>query len=281
MKKTIIVSGANSSIGKYLIPALLKNSFNVYAISRNKHHHQRLLQWVNIDISNHVHKLPKAEFFIHLAPLPLLPNMMKALSASGVKSLVAFGSTSIFTKKDSTLEKDCEFVRIQQEMEQWLPTIYNQYGISWTLFRPTMIYGCGIDQNITFIQQFIQRFGFFPVAGRAKGLRQPVHAADLAEACLAVLGQEKSMNWAYNLSGGEILSYHDMVKRIFRSMNRHPKIVHLPVFLYKCVIHLLKRVSEKYAFIQTSMVDRMNMDMVFDHADATHDFGYDPRPFQP
>jgi len=44
---------------------------------------------------------------------------------------------------------------------------------------------------------------------------------------------------------------------------------------------MIRKILSRYAFVQTSMVDRMSMDMAFDHSDATKDFDYDPRPFQP
>jgi hypothetical protein len=40
-------------------------------------------------------------------------------------------------------------------------------------------------------------------------------------------------------------------------------------------LHLLPR----YKHWTVEMAERMNRDLVFDHADATRDFGFSPRPF--
>jgi nucleoside-diphosphate-sugar epimerase len=144
-----------------------------------------------------------------------------------------------------------------------------------------MIYGCGLDQNIAFIQKIIERFGVFPVAGRGKGLRQPVHAEDLALACIAVLDNDKTLNKAYILSGGEVLTYRDMVARIFGALNRKPRIVNIHPVVYKCAVVVVRHILPRYAFVQAAMVDRMNRDMVFDYSEAADDFGYNPRPFRP
>ena len=44
-------------------------------------------------------------------------------------------------------------------------------GVDWTLFRPTLIYGRGLDKNVTTIMRFIKRFHVFPIVGGGGGLR--------------------------------------------------------------------------------------------------------------
>ena len=65
----------------------------------------------------------------------------------------------------------------------------------------TMIYDGVTDGNIAAIAAFIRRRGWFPVAGPARGLRQPVHAADVAAACLAALEKAPLPQTVYAVSG--------------------------------------------------------------------------------
>jgi len=280
----ILITGASGQIARFMLPLLVRQGHACLCISRNEHADSKGVHWIRADLHHDMTEtlqLEHVDVWIHLAILPLAIAHMELAASIGVYRFIAFSSTSIYTKQTSDNREEKRTIEELTEAASSIQSLCQQYKIAWTLFRPTMIYGSGMDQNITFIQQVIQRFGFFPVAGVAKGLRQPVHAGDLASACVAVLDQEQSMNKAYNLSGGEILSYQEMVKRIFCAMNRSPRVVRLPVPLYKGVIHLLKRVSGRYAFVHPSMVGRMNMNMVFDHSDATNDFGYKPRQFQP
>ena len=60
-------------------------------------------------------------------------------------------------------------------------------GIACTVFRPTLIYGAGTDRSLAPIARFARRWRVLPVPLGANGLRQPVHARDLAAACVAVL----------------------------------------------------------------------------------------------
>jgi nucleoside-diphosphate-sugar epimerase len=137
-----------------------------------------------------------------------------------------------------------------------------------------------LDKNVTVIANFIRRFGFFPMVGSGAGLRQPVHADDLASACIASIDCPNSFNRAYNLSGGETLTYHQMVEKIFISLGKSTAIVSIPLPIFKT---LMKAASllPRYRYFSTEMASRMNQDLCFDHIEATRDFGYAPRGFEP
>jgi len=156
------------------------------------------------------------------------------------------------------------------------------HGIAYTILRPTLIYDEGQDENVSRIASLIRKLGFFPVCGAASGLRQPVHARDLAHAAIQALPAEAAFNQAYNLSGGEALTYRAMVERIFRGLGKTPLIVSLPLEVWKFALTALDWLRpNKTLKRNVNMVARMNVDLWFDHAAATHDFGYRPGPFAP
>jgi nucleoside-diphosphate-sugar epimerase len=121
------------------------------------------------------------------------------------------------------------------------------------------------------IVQFIRRFGFFPVAGEASGRRQPVHADDLVRAVASMLENPETYGKAYDLPGGETLSYRSMVKRIFDALNRPPRIIGIPTGLYG---YLLGAAGLLGADATADIARRMNQDMVFDPGDARKDFSF-------
>jgi len=281
----ILVTGASSQIGKCLLPMLDEKDCACTCISRKGHLGDTNITWLKADMTtgmmNVWQEKNQSAIWIHLGFLPLATSHLKAAFESGIKRFIGFSSTSVITKKDTDSGEERLTIQRLLEAEKEVQSQCETFGIAWTLFRPTMIYGYGMDQNIAFIQSAISRFGMFPLAGKTKGLRQPVHAEDLAKACVQVLQSDNARNKVYNLSGGEVLSYHAMVERVFRSMNREPRIICVPPSMYKLAITLLKLLSSRYAFVQTTMVDRMNIDMAFDHSDAKADFDYSPRAFQP
>jgi nucleoside-diphosphate-sugar epimerase len=146
------------------------------------------------------------------------------------------------------------------------------------LFRPTMIYGADSDLNVSFIKSMISKFGFFPIPVSANGLRQPVHVEDLASACVLALGHGATCNKAYNLGGGEVLSFPVLVKRIFEAEGKRVILIPIPMLLFSILISIAKKFP-KAAFVRKEMVERMFQDLTADNQAAKDDFGYAPRPF--
>jgi len=280
-KETVLVTGATNQIGHFLLPLLIEKDFHVHAISRSKEQSNvdPRITWHQADIGDN-DDLPtvQATMLIHLAPLHTLPALLPQLSQHGIKRIIAFSTTSRFTKANSKNEKEQHIAKEFTAAENDLANTCKKLGIDWTVFRPTLVYGCGRDKNISDIISFIKRFGFFPLVGKAHGLRQPVHAEDLAQACLQAASSETTQNKSYNLSGGNTLSYHAMVETIFQAMDKKTRIIHIPRFIYKIFLFCLSHLPG-YNHITPEMADRMNQDLCFDHQEAVNDFGYSPRPF--
>jgi nucleoside-diphosphate-sugar epimerase len=110
----------------------------------------------------------------------------------------------------------------------------------------------------------------------ANGLRQPVHALDVADAALAIIDNPKTYGKAYNLGGNEGLPYRQMLERIFKYLGKKPRLIPIP-FLPQ----VLDAVGTTYQFgyINGEMARRMNRDIVFDIKEAAEDFGYHPQGF--
>jgi uncharacterized protein YbjT (DUF2867 family) len=85
-------------------------------------------------------------------------------------------------------------------------------------------------------------------------------------------------NRAYNLSGGETLAYREMVARVFAALGRPARLVTVPLWAFRLAVAVLRRLP-RYRHWSAAMAERMNRDLVFDHADAARDFGFKPRGF--
>ena len=149
--------------------------------------------------------------WVAVCPLWAVPEHFPLLEASGARRLVALSSTSRFTKRESTDAAERSLAARLAAAEDEVIAAARARGIVATIFRPTMIYDGSHDRNVTAIAAFIRRYRFFPVVGAAAGLRQPVHADDVVAACETALARDGETD-AYELSGGEILSYREMVQ---------------------------------------------------------------------
>lgn len=216
--------------------------------------------------------------WICVAPVWVLPDYFALIEASGARRLVALSSTSRFTKVGSGDAAENAIAAKLIESEARVQAWAKGRGIEWVVFRPTLIYGQGRDKNISEMARFIRRFGFFPLLGRAQGLRQPIHAEDVAAACLAALQAPGAAYRAYNISGGETLAYRDMVARVFEALGRPARLVTVPLWAFSLAV-VMVRCLPRYRHWSAAMAERMNRDLAFDHADAARDLGFKPRAF--
>jgi len=275
-----LVTGATSLVGGFLLEKLRERGVAIHAISRSGGVSKPGVVWDERDIAHGLGPPQgRARYFFHLAPLWLLPELTNDLLAWGVERLIAFGSTSRFTKAGSSSAKERELAARLAAAEESLAARARALGIAWTLFRPTLIYGQGRDANVSAIGRFVQRFGFFPIAGRGTGRRQPVHAEDLALACLQAMDNPTTFGRAYDLVGGTTLTYREMVETVFRGMGRRPRLVHVPTPVLRAALAAASWLPG-LRHVTPGMADRMDQDLTFDATAAATDFGYAPRPFR-
>lgn len=261
------VFGATSLVGACLLPLLTEAGWQVTAFSRRA-------------VGRLGDGARCVENWVCVAPIWVLPDYFGLLDAQGARRVVVLSSTSRFTKDDSTDPQEQAIALRLADAEARVREWAQSRGVEWVILRPTLIYGLGRDKNIAEIARFIRHFGFFPLLGKANGLRQPVHAADVAGACLAALQAPCAANRAYNISGGETLTYRDMVVRVFSALGRRPRLLTVPLWAFRLAVAMLRRLP-RYRQWSIAMAERMNRDLVFDHAEAARDLGFKPRAFAP
>ncbi|MDM8569938.1 NAD-dependent epimerase/dehydratase family protein [Thiotrichales bacterium HSG1] len=272
---TIIVAGATNQIGHFLLSKLPK----LIAISRQARPNTGNITWLKIDLATGILPIKTPSKLFYSAPLSLLPPLLARLpQITLLNQVVVFSSTSCFTKENSTDLKEQTIANQLAQAEKALIKECQRRNITWTILRPTLVYGCGLDKNVTFIASFIKKFGFFPIVGQGIGLRQPVHADDLATACIQAASSPKTANKTYNLTGGQTLCYRDMVITIFKFLGKKPHIISVPLPLFTTMLRCITWLP-KYSHLSTAMVNRINQDLCFDSTAAQHDFGYQPRKF--
>jgi nucleoside-diphosphate-sugar epimerase len=123
-ERSAIVAGATSLVGRPLVPLLLERGLRVQAISRRPPAGGSWAgpapSWVALDLgaTPWSDALEPATILVHMAPLWLLPDWLPRFEALGVRRLVAFGSTSRYTKAASPSAAERETARRLAQSEE-------------------------------------------------------------------------------------------------------------------------------------------------------------------
>ncbi len=277
MADRVLVVGGRGLVGRPLAERL-RDAGRAVTIAGRRDPEVPGASWVATDLAAATEFPAGLGQVVHAAPLWLLPRHLGDLARGGTRRVVAFSSTSVVAKATSSDPAERRLAARLTDAERACHERCDAAGIALTIFRPTLVYGFGRDRNVARIAAVIRRFGVFPVAGAAAGGRQPVHALDLADAAVRALDAPVTHGVAYELSGADCLPYTALVERVFEALGRRPRVVHVPVPLYRLPL-VAGRALRIGGGLHPGMAERMNRDQCFRHDAAVADFGFRPSPF--
>jgi nucleoside-diphosphate-sugar epimerase len=273
-----LILGATGLVGGSILEHLMRGGERPLALSRSPRSRAGV-DWFCGDLEQpDTLRFPPFATLYCTTDAKLLPAALPHLFNPSLKRAIVFSSTSVITKLDSEVVAEREMLKALAEAEQEIAAACERNNVAWTILRPTLIYAEGRDTNITPLSRLIRRFGVMPLVGGAHGLRQPVHAEDLAIGAIAAASSPAAANRFYSLPGGETLSYREMVGRIFDGLRKPRRTVAIPVGLWRAIFLLAKPL---FPGANVAMGIRMMKDMVFDATPAIRDFGWNPRRFNP
>ena len=276
---TSLVIGATGIVGGHIIDQLVRAGERPIALSRSTRSSATGVGWLKGDLAEPaILNLPPATTLYCTAHVGLLSNALPRLNSPLLTRVVALSSTSIVTKINSDNAAERESVRLWAEAEQELIATCQELRIPWTVLRPTVIYDEGRDANITRLARLIERVGFMPLAGTGSGLRQPVHAEDVAIGAIAAAASPVAANKIYAIPGKDTITYREMVGRIFDGLHKPRRVIAVPPMLWRTAFMLARPFM---ANVNAAMGHRMAKDMIFDPTPAIQDFGWNPREFRP
>jgi len=294
--ETVLVSGATSQVGVFALPALLAGGYRVLALSRKA----RLgagradepgtnrLNWLHPDAvlgpgsesedAGQGLRLGEVDVLLSCGPVELAARLVPACSS--LRRVICISTSSVYTKQNSTDATERMLIGEIMAAENTLSHSCKERGVTLVLLRPTLIYGCGMDQNVSRIARLIRRFHFFPLAGRAGGLRQPVHAADLAGLALKLVQAENLRSLESPIGGGNVLTYRQMVERVFAANGLAPRTISITPSLLVGFFRALAWLPAMQG-VNSGFFLRQNLDQVFDDGALRELAKFNPRPFEP
>jgi nucleoside-diphosphate-sugar epimerase len=273
-----LVIGGTGLVGGYIVEHLVRGGERPFVLSRSQRGKPDV-DWFSGDLQKlETLRFPPFATLYCTADAILLANALPQLFNPSLRRIVVFSSTAVITKQDAEIAAEREAMRKLADAERRIAAACEQHNVHWTILRPTLIYAEGRDTNITPLSRLIRRFGFMPLVGGAPGLRQPVHAEDLAIGAIAAASSSAAANKIYSLSGGETITYREMIGRIFDGLRLPRRTLSVPAFLWRTGFVLAKPL---FPSANVAMGIRMMKDMTFDSTPAVRDLGWNPRNFNP
>jgi len=266
----ILVLGASSQIGRFLLPRLRARGDEVVAVSRAQHADADGVTWQRGALPDHMPDMANVDAVVCYGPIAALAPWFASGAAPGVTRVVCTSSMSAQSKLNSLDAAEREMARSLHEGEAALAAACEARGIAWTVLRPTLVYGAGIDKSLSPIARAAMRTRVFPLPS-GRGLRQPVHADDIASATVAALDTPAASGHVIPMGGGERLSSGEMFARVRRSLAVATLPLPVPRWLLKLAATAIPRAR--------GPISRLDVDLIADNEPLLRLLGIRPRPF--
>ncbi|MEO7149079.1 MAG: NAD-dependent epimerase/dehydratase family protein, partial [Rhodanobacteraceae bacterium] len=213
-----------------------------------------------------------AQSLISFGPLDALASWLCRADVPALRRVVATSSMSASSKRASPVAVERALAQCLRDAEAAVADVCGRRGIGWTILRPTLIYGAGMDQSLTPIAHRAMRWRVFPlVAGT--GQRQPVHAQDLARAALSALETPLAVDRVVQVGGGERLTAAAMFARVRSSLPAWTLPLPVPAFVTTAAARMSPSLR--------GPLSRLRDDLIADNSDLERLLGVHPRGFEP
>jgi uncharacterized protein YbjT (DUF2867 family) len=200
-------------------------------------------------------------------------NIINAVQQAGVKRFVHM--SALGTRANAV----ARYHRSKWAAEE----IVRNSGLDFTIFRPSIIYG----PHDGFVNLFanMSRFSpMLPIMGSGRSQLQPVPVADVATCFVRALDEPKSIGQTYDLCGGDVLSFEEVIDAILEVTGRKRMKLHVPLPLARFQASFLEFVFPKLLGkappLNRDQLLMLNEDNVGNPEPANELFGLKPVSFK-
>jgi nucleoside-diphosphate-sugar epimerase len=276
----ILITGATGFIGNNLCSAALSQNHLIRAVVRSSSNTHQLspeielipiesitspipvtaLQGIDtiIHLAARAHILndradnPEAEFFKVNAQGTI--NLAKAAISAGVKHFIFISSIGAMTTlseevltETSPCNPDTPYGRSKLKAEEGLIELAQDSRMSWTIIRPTLVYGAGNPGNMKRLLKLIDTGLPLPF-GAINNSRSFTYVGNLVDAIITCIDNPAAKNQTFLISDGEDLSTPELIRRLAHHTKKSVTLLPIPTQL----LNLLGKLTG-----QTSTLDRL------------------------
>eukprot|EP01112_Ceratiomyxa_fruticulosa_P004937 TRINITY_DN1549_c0_g2_i1.p1 TRINITY_DN1549_c0_g2~~TRINITY_DN1549_c0_g2_i1.p1 ORF type:complete len:387 (-),score=51.27 TRINITY_DN1549_c0_g2_i1:141-1301(-) len=320
-KGTILITGGSGFLGPRVCSALMNSGYDVVALSRpnstkakNIPHGVKILEvdFVNTgeeDEDKMIEMLKSLNLYavVHMAAemdfYPKDPSYLHKVNVDGTRRLVhwtvaaqiprfiyvssteAIGSraSKCILDETSELKPSYEYGKTKVFAEDFVKRITNGTKTSYTILRPTCLYGPGDGFAAYELFTMASQGFFFFLPGKGDSVLMVTHVDDVAHGILCTVqdSRSKAKNNTYIICSDDPLTVGEMLSVIGPALGRTPPLFSFPLFLVKFVTMILALFmnigKQKIFMFHPSTIECMQEYRWYSNAKAKQELGYSPK----
>lgn len=269
-KEIVLVAGATGYVGGRLVPALLKNDYNIRCLARTP---EKLnarnwpeIQVMKADVMDYDSLLPAmsavtvAYYLVHSMTgtgnfesldLQAAQNFGRAAAVCKVKRIIYLGGLG------REQEQLSPHLRNRQQVGQVLAAA----GVPVTELRASIIIGSG-SASFEIIRDLVRKLPIMITPRWVNSRAEPIAIQNVIEYLIGCLTQAKTMGQVLEIGGGEILTYADMMRQVARVMNKKLSIWTVPVLTPRLSAYWLNLVTSVPMSLAYPLVEGLRNDTI-------------------
>src|SRR3989344_586757 len=242
----LLITGATGFVGRHLTGHLASKSHKISIFARKASGHANEIIGALDSTDDLLSATKGIDIVIHLAAATKgnvyqvnymgTKNLVEASLQNNVKRFIFVSSYDILTDTDYGISK-----KMAED------AVINS-GISYIIFRPTVIYGPQNNKDINRLISIIRKFPIIPVPANGNFRLQPLHVKDLVNLIGNAI-QSEHWNKTYFIAGPEALTFNNIIDIIAGHLSKKPFRVKIPM------IFLGQRFTEKICDISAAKQD--------------------------
>ncbi len=303
--KRILITGATGFVGRRLVSRLIKEGYEVIAVTRDADRARAVLpsdvEVIVSDIVNGeelVSDLGKVDFDVvyHLAAeldeaspdlwkvnVEGTKNVIEAIRGRPIERLIylsssgVLGSTNGPAKEDMPYNPETKYEESKAEAERIITYAWLKYQIPYTIVRSTIIYG----PNKIFADILKAAKSGYPIIGSGKNRFHLIYIDDVVDALVSVLDSRAS-NKIYHIAGPDVYTYEETYALMCRLLGVKLPDTHIPksaaiaaASAYSRFAKLMKK--KPGTTMLPSSIKRLTRDRVIDISLIRRDLGWTPK----
>ena len=204
-------------------------------------------------------------YTLNLTEKAINSNVRQFIFVSSIGVLGEFSGNSPFNS-DSPYNPYNDYSLSKMEAEEAIKRAFRGTNVKWTIIRPPLVYGAGAKGNFRALSNLVQKVPIMPL-GSIKSVRSFCSVNNLCDLIIHCLGNERSYNQTFLVSDDTSLALIDMIKMLYRSLDKSCWLVPIPYPL----MHLAGLITGK-----TQTLRKLNSSLTLDISYTKETLGWCP-----